>query len=332
MSGKVLAADIGGTHARFMLTEQTHLDGPPSAPQPKRLDLEVSDYPGIQELIQAALVHFAVSGTADLDAVLALAGPVRDARVKLTNLPWTVDAGALEAYFGFRRVILVNDLAAAARALAQRAPADATMLRRGNPEPYGRCLLVSVGTGLGTAYWSRIGGHLHIEPAEAGHAGFAASETWQVEWLQSLQRRYGDRISWERVVSGAGLAALDAFMRGGDLGPAANVPHRAVNGDSIAQSVLRRFAQLLGTFSGDLALAGPARGGVWLAGGVLAGLGPLFDTRVFMESFGAKGRLTSVLDEVPIHWVTNGELGLRGAWLTAHAPLQPERNDLWASP
>ena len=316
----LLAADIGGTHARFLFG--------PDAGFP--LDLPTRDYHTLDELMADALARLPVRTPGHTDAVLAVAGPVHAGRAALTNLPWTADAAALRQRFGLRRVALINDLEALARGLAGQPPQEAAMLRRGAADG-GRCLVISVGTGLGTAYWALSDGKLHIEPAEAGHAGFAPAEDWEMEFLRTLRRDYGERVSWERVLSGPGLSLLEAFGRKGEALTPAEVVHRAASGDDAAVTALRRFSRLLGAFAGDLVLSAPARGGVWLAGGVLAGLGPLFDTGAFLQAFDAKGRLSPLLGSVPVHRTDDGSLGVRGALLAARAGHHAYRRDLWAS-
>lgn len=313
-SDNLLVADIGGTHGRFALTSKS------TPPAGDYLDLPTAGHVDAAELLRDALLRLDVGATGTLDVVLAVAGPVRDGRAQLTNLPWALEAGVLREQFGFRHVRLINDLEAAALGLAEHPPADVAPLRPGI-ETGGRNLLLSVGTGLGAAYWSRHEGRLHIEPAEAGHAGFAPAESWETEFLRMLQQRYGERISWERVLCGQGIALLDAFGRGDEPLSPAEVVHRAASGDTPASTALRRFSRLLGTFAGDLVLAAPAPGGVWLAGGVLARLGPLFDAQMFLQAFDAKGRLQPLLEAVPLRRVDDESLGIRGAWLAAKQAL-----------
>lgn len=317
---RILAADVGGTHARFFCGRATG----------KPLHLETSDFHDLNALVRAALNKFGAHAWGEFDLALAVAGPVHGDRARFTNLSWDADAAALQKHFGFRQVLLLNDLEVAARALAEHPPADAAMLRRGVASG-ARMAVISIGTGLGTAFWTHYEGALHIEPAEAGHVGFAPSESWQLDYLKVLQQRYGQRISWERVLSGPGLALLDAHLRNGNITTAADVAHRAAAGDSAAVTALRRFSRMLGTYAGDLVLAAASHGGVWLIGGVLAGLGPLFDTQEFLEGFDDKGRLAPIMENVPVHRTDAGDLGVRGAWLAALGGHHAYRRELWAS-
>jgi glucokinase len=124
-------------------------------------------------------------------------------------------------------------------------------------------------------------------------------------------------VSWERVLSGSGLAELDSYLRDGEYNDARTVVQRANAGSTTAKRAIRLFSNMLGVFCGDMVLAAPATGGVWLAGGVLAGIDYLFDKQAFLEGFHAKGRLAEQMQGIPVQWTRDAELGLRGAWLTA---------------
>ena len=304
-SHQTLTADIGGTHARFMHGA--------AKPQGKPVELRSGDFSGIDALIAAGLERLGTDARGS-DAVLSLAGPVRQGRVKLTNLDWDINAAAIKQHFGFRHVALLNDLEAAAYALAEEPPQPSLVLREAQPLPGARHAVISVSTGLGTAFWSHSHGRLEVQAAEAGHMGFAASEDWQLELLRALQKKYGGRVSWERVVSGAGLSFLEAQLRGGDATDAVEVVRRAKSGEAVAVTAVQRFSQLMGVFAGDLALAAPVTGRIWLMGGVLAGLGELLDRSRFLEGFDAKGRLSGQVAHVAVRATAEDYLGIQGAW------------------
>lgn len=305
---ETLTADIGGTHARFMYgPAQGH--GKPKA----SMELVSRDYPDIHALISAGLERLGIQARGR-DAVLSMAGPIHHGKVTLTNLDWDIDAEALKRHFGFRHVALLNDLEAAAWALAEDPPTPTLVLRDAVSAPGSRHAVISVSTGLGTAYWVRAQGQLAVQAAEAGHAGFAADEDWQVDLLRALRKRYGGRVSWERVVSGAGLSLLEAHLRGGEPGRSADVVERAKSGETAAATAVQRFSHLMGVFAGDLALTVPVTGGIWLMGGVLAGLGDLLDRTRFLEGFDAKGRLSGQVAHLAVRTTNDDFLGIRGAW------------------
>lgn len=306
---QVLLADIGGTHARFLLAKgEFDVSG--------RIDLFAKNFDTFEDAIATALDAYELERPAGIDAVFAVAGPVTGERVRFTNLPWLADAKALQAAFGFRSVRLVNDVAAAATALAREPSTNVVLLQPGKTEA-GRNALLSVGTGLGVAYWSYCGNRLHVDSSEAGHAAFGPGNAWQTEWLQYLQKRHGERVSWEHVLSGAGLAALDAWLRDVDDEEPRNVVQHAHEGSAAAHRAIRKYCNMLGACAGDLALAAPALEGVWLAGGVLAGLDKLFDETAFLAGFHDKGGMSGLMKGIPVYCSHDNALGLCGAWFTA---------------
>jgi glucokinase len=78
------------------------------------------------------------------------------------------------------------------------------------------------------------------------------------------------------------------------------------------------FCAMLGTVGGNLALTLGARGGIYIAGGIVPKLGPVFDTSPFRARFEAKGRFRDYLAAIPAYVVTNpvpaflGLVGLLG--------------------
>jgi glucokinase len=311
MLDTILVADIGGTRARF-------LQGADAA-NVTTLELSTRDHPDFITLLVAALSRLGGAERSRTDAVLAVAGPVQRASATLTNLGWVIDADELRQRFGFRRVTLINDLEAAARALADGPPAAATVLHAGDADASQRSAVISVSTGLGVAYWTRHAGGLQVEASEAGHMGFAPSDAWEMEFMSALKRQHAGRVSWERVLSGDGLALLDAHMRGAEVRTPAEVTRQACAGEAAAVGATRHYSRLLGSFAGDLALGAPALGGVWLMGGVLAGLGSCLDRQQFLEGFDAKGRLRPRLAYVPVCMTDDDRLGVRGAWAAAQS-------------
>ena len=307
---QTLVADLGGTHARFLRTGDAGRFSSEGL-----LELPSAEFKDMESLVADVLSRLKLQDGRGLRAMIAVAGPVRAGRAKLTNLSWSIDAAKLQEHFRFESVGVLNDLEAAAWALSDAPPEDHRELRRGDGQ--GRHVVISVSTGVGTAYWSGVGGQVRVDAAEGGHVGFAALDDWSQGFLKELQRQHGARISWERVLSGSGLAAMDAHLRGGETLAAAEVTRRAKAGEAMALGTVRRYAQLLGAFAGDLVLAAPATGGVWLMGGVLAGLGDRFDGEAFLKGFDDKGRLSGLLAGVAVKLTPDDRLGLRGAWVSA---------------
>lgn len=289
---RALLADIGGTNARFALLEKGEI-GPPAI-------LSVADIPTAEAAIAAALDQLAPAGGVDR-AVLAVAGPVVAEPVRLTNAPWELSSAALAARFGFRRVRLVNDFLALAQALPRIGAAELLPIGGGRRDREAPMLVLGPGTGLGAAGYLP-GARLAI-PTEGGHIGLAASDPWQDAVVAALRARCG-RAGAEEALSGRGLAnlhAVVAMLRG------AQVPERdaaavvaAAGNCPVATEALQLFLDFLAAYAGDMALAWGARGGVFLAGGILPRLARSLDTARFRTRFEAKQPMQNWIAEVPL--------------------------------
>jgi len=156
--------------------------------------------------------------------------------------------------------------------------------------------------------------------SEGGHSDLAASSEREWRVVERLRARFGDHVSAERVISGSGLPNLWRALAEIDEGAAidrevpdgAAIAARSRDGEARARETTALFSSWLGAFCGDLALTVGARGGVYLAGGVLAGMGSAFDVEGFLARFAAKGRFHDWLAAVPVRRVRLDEMALAG--------------------
>lgn len=256
-------------------------------------------------------------------ACLGVAGPVLGARVKVTHLPWEIDAGALAARFGMQRVDLLNDFAAAAHGIGALAPADLVTLQAGEALPGRPKLVVGAGTGLGIAYVMDGA----VLSGEGGHAAFAPADAVQAALWQWLHRRVG-RVQVEHVVSGRGLARIYEFLLEQSTGeaspgardalaaddPAAAIGRQALEkGDAVSLAALDLFIACYGALAGDQALTVLARGGVYVTGGIAPRLLPRLQAGGFLAAFNAKDSLSGLTSTCPVHVVISPDLPLLGA-------------------
>jgi glucokinase len=317
-----LSGDIGGT--KTLLRIGAACDAPllqksyPSA-----------SYAGLPEMLDEFLREAGSHRIAA--ACLALAGPVSGSRVKLTNLPWEVDADALAARFAIPRISLINDFEAVGHGIAALKPTDLLTLQRGTAQPGGVRIVTGAGTGLGVAWMSWCGEKYAVHPSEGGHMDFAPLDAEQHGLLQYLQQRHG-HVSYERIVSGPGLVAIYEFLRDSGKAAPSNALIAAMAEDDaaavIAEFALREnepiarlaldiFARIYGAFTGNVALAALPRGGVYIAGGIAAKIAAALQKGHFLRAFLDKGRFAGLLEMLPLHIVTNPQVGLLGAALVA---------------
>ena len=255
-------------------------------------------------------------------ACFAVAGPVVGKRASITNLGWGIDAGEIARAFSISRVILVNDFFAVAAGVPLLQDKDFMVIQAAPRDPNFPVAILGAGTGLGEACVVPTGTGWRVVPGEGGHADFAPLDEMQARLLTSLKRRYG-HVSYERILSGAGLVNVFNFLRdetsqhqeslheGEDF--AAQVAALADQGDATATRAFEIFIDIYGAEAGNMALKVLARGGVYIAGGIAAKNLKRFTDGRFQRSFLDKGRMRPLLTEIPIFVITNQDVGLIGA-------------------
>jgi len=309
MSAMRLVADIGGTNARFAITE------PGSYPSNVR-KLPTAQYPGLVEAVDDYL-----SGVPTLEeAVLAVAGPVLGDEVAFTNSAWRFSIDDVRKRLGLRRLVVINDLVAHALSVAALPPDEVGSLKSGTRDPRQPALVIGPGTGLGVAFLLNNAGTVVGIPSEAGHATFAPMDRVQAEILSHLQGQYG-HVPVERLLSGPGLLAIAttlARMNGQiiDVHDPRDVSARAAAGQCpTCREAIQIFSSILGSTAGNLALTLLTGGGVFITGGLCRGLRPLLDMKNLIQAFIAKGRPQSYLDDIPIDQILRPHAALLGAAL-----------------
>lgn len=330
----ILAGDIGGTNARLAVFEASEGQGLRKIVE---ADYRARDYGTLAEIVTA----FVTSHPLRLEhACFGVAGPVRQGRAAIANLPWIVEASALAELLELPEVFLINDLEALAYAVDALPPADFAVLKSGAAEAAGNTALIAAGTGLGQAglYWD--GERHHPFACEGGHADFAPRNELEMELLRYLTRKFG-RVSCERVVSGPGLHNVYMFLR--DTGRAkepawvrdkllegadasAVIAQAGLDGKAeICERALGLFVSAYGAETGNLALTLMATGGIFLGGGIAPKILPSLQQPTFLDAFLAKGRMQSLLETIPVRVILNDKAGLLGAARCALLRATPGR-------
>ena len=313
MSHRVLAGDIGGTNARFALVD---VSGEAEARIVHEARYPSAEAPGLAPLVQRYLDE--APGRPDV-ACLGVACPVVEGECEATNLPWTVSERALAREIGISRTTIINDLLAAGEGLHSLSDDEVRVLQEGAAEAHGPIALIGAGTGLGHAYLLWEGSRYVVHPSEGGHADFSPTDGLQRDLLASLAGEL-ERVSWERILSGDGLERIYRFLvarAGRDVAgndEAAMIVHRAMDGsDALAQQALDVFIRAYGTAAGNLALTVLATGGVYVTGGIAPRIVQRLSSGGFMDAFRTKGRLSEVVERIPVRVVLTGDIALYGA-------------------
>ena len=303
-----LAADIGGTYTRLLLAEPS-----PQGWQTLREQRYIgAQYSGLEAILQLFL-----GAEQPCVACIAVAGPISEQRVRMTNLPWQLDARQLAARFGIAHVRLLNDFAAQAYGLASLPASDLCTLQAGQPDSHGVRALIGAGTGLGMALLVRCGEHWQALSSQGGLIDFAPVDEQQLELCQALQHEYG-RASQELLLSGHGLERMYGFLAGRGVrlesGPdARSISLAAEQGEPLACASLSLFARIFAACAGNLALLGLAQGGVYLSGGIAPKLLGFLQQPEVLAAFVDKPPMRELLQRIPLHVVLNEQLGLQGA-------------------
>jgi glucokinase len=307
-----IAGDIGGTHARLQAGD---VEGGRARARAERI-YDSADFDGAGSLLRRFAADFGFELAAAGAIALAVAGPVAAGRVRLTNLPWILDAVALAREVGVADVALLNDFVAAAHGVGELDLADLATFQPGAADPAGVRLVLGAGTGLGVAALVPGVGGVTALASEAGHVDFAPRDDIQRRVADALARRYG-HVSCERLLSGPGLEAIYTVLVGGDLERpplgAADVSAAARSGNAVAAQSLELFVAIYGAVAGNLALAFLATGGVFIAGGIAPAIAEELRGPAFLNAFLDKGRFRALLERVPVALVLNDRLGLLGA-------------------
>jgi len=322
-----IAADIGGTKARFGLYDSSAAKAMPV----RTASLATTGAADPGDLV----AEFA--GSDSFEALsLAVAGAVVDGHARGSNLPWDIHQQALAERFNCP-VRLLNDLEAIANFVPHAHDDELETLQAGKPVAGGPIGVIAPGTGIGEAMLFAGGDHYRALPAEAGHIDFAPNDVRQDAWLAHLRAAHG-HVSLERACSGNSLPPMYEFMRARSESAAnedvaaqiesavdaAPVITQAALDDScpVCSATLEMFVDILGAAAGNLALQIVATGGIVLAGGIPPRILPALRRERFLGAFNHKGRFTHLAERIPVAVLLNESAGLAGAAL-AHQSAWP---------
>lgn len=301
----ILAADIGGTKTILALLEER---------QPFCICAEKKYASASYASLQDIIAEFLVENSCQVScATLGVAGPVAERRCHATNLPWEIDAEALEKNLNIEQVFLINDLEANAYGINCLANNEIITLQLGKKRK-GNQALVSAGTGLGEAGMILTEHGYAVFATEGGHADFAPTSDLEIDLLRYLQEKFS-HVSYERVLSGAGLVHIYDFLKtpsDPNFTAAQEVTAGAAN-NATCQKSLQTFAAIYGGECGNVALKFLSLGGLYLGGGIAPKILPYLQSGDFLARFKAKGRFSSLLSEIPIQVIMNEKTALLGS-------------------
>jgi glucokinase len=326
----ILAGDVGGTKVHLALYNFAN-----GRLQPIRDEkFPAHEFASLDDVVN----KFLGDGKEKKDEILAACfgcpGPVRDGRLKLTNLPWTLDTRDLVKSLGIPHIFLINDLEANGYGIPELAPESIFLLHAGDANAIGHAGLMAAGTGLGEALLIWDGKTHRPIPSEGGHCDFAARSNREIALLQYLRDTLKGRVSWERVVSGLGIKNVYSFLRDVEKinepgwlhdrmmaeDPNAVIGQCAEDGSSsLCFETMKTFSAAYGAEAGNIALKVLATGGIYLGGGIAPKILKTLKNGAFIQAFLDKGRLSPLLESIPVRVILDDTCALLGAAAYAEA-------------
>ncbi len=333
----LLAGDIGGTKTILRLVEvaadlnfQTIYEEKYSS----------GHFPDLVPIVQQFLG--AVPGYFPEVACFAIAGAVMNNTSKLTNLNWFLDSYRLEVELGIRKVSLINDFAANCYGVLGLKPEEMYTLQEGNPTASAPIAVIGAGTGLGEGFLVPQGDQYQIFASEGGHTDFAPRTALELQLLAYYQDKYQtEHVSVERLVSGRGITDIYHFLRLQNVDPespqvaqailetenplvdsAAIISQAALEkSDRLCTKTMEIFIEIYGVQAGNLALTLLPFNGLYVTGGIAAKILPLMKEERFISAFKSKGRMNSLMEQIPVHVILNPQVGLLGSIMYGCANL-----------
>ena len=318
----ILAGDIGGTKVNLALYELENNELKIMASK----QFASKDFTRFSDLVDA--FKELTSITKVEAACFGIAGPIINERCRTTNLPWDIKASDLKEQLNTNHVKLLNDLESTAYGMLYLKDEEFVSLNPTGRKTKGNIAVIAAGTGLGEGVLFWDGSAYHPIGTEGGHTDFAPISSQQDELLTWLRRRYPGHVSYERIVSGAGLYTLYEFLFetgfasepqamlniNEDEDKSAMVSHCAlIQKDPLCMEALRLFAEIYAAEAGNLALKSMSLGGVYIGGGIAPKIMPVIKSEYFLNAFASKGRFEEMLRGIEVKVSLNQETALLGA-------------------
>jgi glucokinase len=302
-------ADIGATNTRCALLDDK---GQELAPE----TFENADFTGVAGVLRIYLDHRRASDR-PTRAALAVAAPITGDEVRMTNIGWRFSQRGLAEELELKRLQVVNDFAAVAWALPLLEPGDVVRIGGGESVPRAALAALGPGSGLGVSALVPAADGWAAMTGEGGHVSMPAVTREEQDAIALLRERFNGHCSAERVLSGPGLVNLYVALaelagRGCPTVNPEDVTHLAKQGEPLAGKTLAMFFAMLGTIAANLALTTGARGGVYIAGGIVPRLVEQLRASEFRARFEAKGRYQDYVAAIPTQVITAPLPAFRG--------------------
>ena len=305
--------------------------------------------PFLQHCWETKPAELASLSESKIVACLATAGVVMNNRVRMTNLHNLLVDGTAMAQnktnpFLKQLVVceLINDFVAQGYGCLTLQNHEVKQLYgpvvHKNPTiAQGPKVCVGAGTGLGECYLTPNSSNNTYTcfPSEGGHIEYAPRTPVQVRMWDYLVKKFNGqgRISVERVVSGTGLANVYEFLStvespnkvdaavhqefltaGDEQGRVVGMGANKTPG-SLCHTAMEIMVEAYGAEVGACAVKFLATGGMYVTGGLTPKNIKFIEGKdsLFLKAYLHKGRVSPILEMIPLYAVMVEDLGVRGA-------------------
>jgi glucokinase len=298
-----IAADIGGTYARFA----THAHG-----RIRHISIrKVSAYPGsFVDALKQYRTEFCSRHTVKM-AVVAVPTAVmpRGTQLEARRGAWVFNRTQIAETLGIKpqKVSLINDLQAAAYAVLGLNPQrDFKVVKEGTPALDAPVLILSIGTGFGIGRLTSHRQNAKALPSEGSTALMALPE--REDGLTDAIRKVKKDATLRDLLScrlGIGtFYAANLVLNGAahpqNLPPPEIIVARAREGDLLCRQTLTDFSWALGVCASGKAVDPVSLGGIYLMG-VQQKLGSCFDASAFLKGMDmGTQRCEDVVRRIPV--------------------------------
>lgn len=321
----ILVGDIGGTNTRLLFAKINEAGWTSLCEQ----NYASQDFRDLTEVLENFISDYHIVTSIEA-ACFAVAGPVKDGTVSVTNLPWVINEKQLEEVLNTPHVKIINDFLAVALGITELNEEDVIIIKEGvssDSRVITNAAVIGAGTGLGAAHLAYIDGHHYAFTSEMGHTGFAPENKLQSQLLLWMQQKHS-HVSLEMLLSGKGIVSIYQFlmvtmgiketvhianeMKKND--PAQVISEHAISGDDkLCEETLDLFISIYGAAAGNTALNYYPVSELYIAGGIAIKIKDKLISPAFINAFVNKGLLSLNMKKIPVKLIVQDKVGLLGA-------------------
>ncbi|WP_448211653.1 glucokinase [Colwellia sp. MEBiC06753] len=305
-----IVADIGGTNLRIGIAND-------SGSTEHLTVYQCADYSGLEQVVADFISKFELTDKI-INACFAIACPVENDLIKMTNLPWQFSKSELKQNLNLNKLLLINDFTAIAHAVPMLGEQQKVQVGRGKVVAGKPISICGPGTGLGVANLVNDNDKWISLSGEGGHVDFAPIDEQEIAILNFLLTKY-QHVSYEQLLSGLGIEQIYQGLLSYNDKPVVTLAAKDITAKAleescdICQETLAQFCRILGSFAGNLALTLGSFSGVYIAGGIVPRFIEYFEQSEFRKRFEEKGRLSGFNQNIPTFVVTESQPGILGA-------------------